>query len=608
MKKTIIISILALTATVNAQIKIFPGGSVTYGTTSTNISVKHHFVGNFLAVSSASNVGTNSAALIKGNNGYSTITTPDYTWIGNEQTGIFHPASNVIGITLAGGEKFRFSGGQLLSSATQATATPAYSWNSDANTGIYNPAADVLGFVTNGGEKFRINSTGQLLSNNNVSTATAPDYTWIGSTTTGIFHGASNFIGFTVNGTEIYRAILNGQILSAKVTPSASTPDYSWNNDAGTGLYLPGTSTLGFSTGGAEKFRMNSVGQLLSSATQATATPAYSWTNDANTGIYNPAADVIGFTVGGAEAMRIYSNKKVFIGTQPNTGAPYQDGQLTIANTTVNDRALVINHTANADWQNAISTTLSHSLSTTYGVTYNNTGTFYVAGAGWIYSQGNYLGSDINIKDDIHAIDSASSKLNRLNGVIYKLKKEKQSPALYGGTAQEYMGVIAQDVEKVAPQAVKTVHDGTKAVAYEMLIGLLIEGFKEQSAKVTKLESDLNSCCTKNGGVKTTQRTINSNTSDDANVINEAQSFIKQNKPNPFSNETIIEYNIVSKSNTASIMIFDMNGKLLKTFPVKEQGKGQLTINGKELSAGLYHYSLVVDGQEIDTKKMIITE
>ncbi|HRG01228.1 MAG TPA: hypothetical protein PKZ75_08935 [Bacteroidia bacterium] len=26
---------------------------------------------------------------------------------------------------------------------------------------------------------------------------------------------------------------------------------------------------------------------------------------------------------------------------------------------------------------------------------------FYVAGAGWIYSQGNYLGSDRNTKDDI---------------------------------------------------------------------------------------------------------------------------------------------------------------------------------------------------------------
>jgi hypothetical protein len=335
-------------------------------------------------------------------------------------------------------------------------------------------------------------------------------------------------------------------------------------------------------------------------------TPDYTWLGNEQTGFFHPANNVIGFTIAGSEAMRIYSNKKLFIGTQPNTGSPWLDGQLTIANLTVNERALVINHTANTAWQNAISTTLTHSNSTTYGVTYNGSGTYYVAGAGWIYSQGNYLGSDVNIKDDIHAIDSASSKLNKLNGVIYKLKKEKQSPALYGGTAQEYMGVIAQDVEKVAPQAVKTVHDGTKAVSYEMLVGLLIEGFKEQSAKVAQLESDLNACCTKNGGGKTTQRIINSN--DDNNSINESQSFIKQNKPNPFSNETIIEYNIVSKSNTSSIMIFDMNGKLLKTYQVKEQGKGQLIINGKELAAGLYHYSLVVDGQEIDTKKMIITE
>ncbi len=342
-----------------------------------------------------------------------------------------------------------------------------------------------------------------------------------------------------------------------------------------------------------------------STNTSSVSRPDFTWLGNNNTGIFHPASNVIGFTIGGSEAMRIYNNKKVFIGTQPNTGSPWLDGQLTIANQTINDRVLVINHSANTGWQNAINTTLTHSNSTTYGVTYNNSGTFYVAGAGWIYSQGNYLGSDINIKDDIHTIDSASSKLNQLKGVIYKLKKEKQNPNAYGGSAKEYMGVIAQDVEKVAPQAVKTVHDGTKAVAYEMLVGLLIEGFKEQSAKVAQLESDLNSCCSKATG---SSKSRTSNTSNDGTSSNEDnQSYMKQNKPNPFNKETVIEYNIVEEG-AASILVFDMNGKLLKTITVKIPGQGSVTINANDFKPGMYYYSLIVNDTEVDTKKMILTE
>lgn len=406
MKKTIAISLLALTTSINAQIKIFPGGSVTYGATSTGLSAKHHFVGNFLAVTSSSNT-TSGAALIRGNSGNTSAASPEYTWLGNDQTGLFHPAT-----------------------------------------------------------------------------------------------------------------------------------------------------------------------------------------------------DVIGFTIGGNEAMRIYSNKKLFIGTQPNTGSPWLDGQLTISNPTANDQVLVINHNVNADWKGALTCNLTRTNSTTYGVNLSGTTNFYVAGAGWIYSQGNYLGSDINIKDDIKTIDSATVKLNQLKGVVYKLKKEKQNPSIYGTVAKEYMGVIAQDVEKVAPQAVKTVHDGTKAVSYEMLVGLLIEGFKEQSAKVAQLESDLNACCAKNGG-KTTQRTINSSNDNSSNINN--QSYLFQNKPNPFNKETIIEYNIVEEG-TASILLFDMNGKLIKTISVKIPGQGSVIINAKDLNAGMYYYSLIVNDKEIDTKKMIITE
>jgi hypothetical protein len=47
--------------------------------------------------------------------------------------------------------------------------------------------------------------------------------------------------------------------------------------------------------------------------------------------------------------------------------------------------------------------------------------------------------------------------------------------------------VIAQELEAVIPEAVRTREDGTKAVSYEKIIPLLIEAIKELNNKIDKL-------------------------------------------------------------------------------------------------------------------------
>jgi hypothetical protein len=60
--------------------------------------------------------------------------------------------------------------------------------------------------------------------------------------------------------------------------------------------------------------------------------------------------------------------------------------------------------------------------------------------------------------------------------------------------------------------------------------------------------------------------------------------------------------------NKASIMVFDMQGSLLKTYNSLSTGNGSLVIYGSELKPGMYMYSLIANGKEADTKKMILTE
>ena len=50
------------------------------------------------------------------------------------------------------------------------------------------------------------------------------------------------------------------------------------------------------------------------------------------------------------------------------------------------------------------------------------------------------------------------------------------------------MGLIAQEVDKVIPEVVKDLPEGKKAVAYQNIIGLLIEAIKDQQKQIDELK------------------------------------------------------------------------------------------------------------------------
>lgn len=84
--------------------------------------------------------------------------------------------------------------------------------------------------------------------------------------------------------------------------------------------------------------------------------------------------------------------------------------------------------------------------------------------------------------------------------------------------------------------------------------------------------------------------------------------FLNQNTPNPFSQNTIIEYYIPDNAEIANIYVYNMNGAQIMSFMIPEKGQGSITIKGAELTAGMYLYSLIIDGKEVDTKRMILTK
>jgi hypothetical protein len=80
---------------------------------------------------------------------------------------------------------------------------------------------------------------------------------------------------------------------------------------------------------------------------------------------------------------------------------------------------------------------------------------------------------------------------------------------------------------------------------------------------------------------------------------------MEQNIPNPFSDQTTIRYQLPNGTNQASIIVLDLNGKMIKEYAIN-QNKGEVRITASEIGKGLFLYSLINNGKEIITKKMVI--
>jgi DNA uptake protein ComE-like DNA-binding protein len=87
--------------------------------------------------------------------------------------------------------------------------------------------------------------------------------------------------------------------------------------------------------------------------------------------------------------------------------------------------------------------------------------------------------SDERTKSNVETITEALYKVKAMRGVSYISKFNME----------ERIGVIAQEVERVVPEVVHTHENGLKSVAYQNLVGLLIEAIKALELRVAELES-----------------------------------------------------------------------------------------------------------------------
>ncbi|MBR3568117.1 MAG: tail fiber domain-containing protein [Salinivirgaceae bacterium] len=290
------------------------------------------------------------------------------------------------------------------------------------------------------------------------------------------------------------------------------------------------------------------------------------------------------------------------------------------------------------NWARAFYTKVYSPYSCAYHLRYNNEDVFYVCAEGWIWcKKGGYFGSDYKLKKNIHKIHSPLETVKKLNGVQYdytdtlnhsEFKNYKYSKLKDPLSNKQRIGLIAQEVETVLPGVVKMLDDSTKAISYTDIIALLVEAVKEQqqlftaqSEKIKELEKEIasNGSSFKNprNGRKYMAAPSATDKDEDFDAENETNestfeddittnAFLFQNTPNPFSTQTEIRYFLPENVENACIYVFSLNGNLLLTKPITQLGNGSIIISNSELSAGMYIYTLAINGVEVDSKRMIL--
>jgi len=250
------------------------------------------------------------------------------------------------------------------------------------------------------------------------------------------------------------------------------------------------------------------------------------------------------------------------------------------------------------------------------------------------FSNQGLLTSDARFKTNIDTLNNALAKILQLQGVYYDWDTLNY-PARNFSSGRK-IGFIAQDIEPIIPEVVVINDSGFYSLDYDRFAPVIVEAIKEQNSIIDSMRSEnstlsneldsIKQCLASlppglacNGGVSGNFQSMNKNSGGQApKMLNnvhrpwddkpEKRPELQQNNPNPFNENTEINYYIPKTANSGALYIYDLQGKQVKMFNNLDKGNGSVTLSGRELYAGMFIYTLIVDGKDFGTKRMILTE
>lgn len=258
--------------------------------------------------------------------------------------------------------------------------------------------------------------------------------------------------------------------------------------------------------------------------------------------------------------------------------------------------------------------------------------------------------SDESVKTDIQNLSNASDILAQLQPKTYMMVNPEGHDLNFDDDLQ--YGFLAQDVEPILPNVVEdfnipdvldstgfveNTHLNLKGIQYDEFIPLLVAGFQEQNATVTnqaaqisaqndqianmeaQLETQENQLQEMQNKMATMSESVRNMQAKTANCCNcptkgttgsiapngGKEMQLGQNIPNPFTNQTRIEFSL-PESAAVILEITDEVGRPLERLIDAQMNEGRHSAvwDGSGFAPGVYFYTLYANGQLL-TKKMI---
>ncbi len=387
------------------------------------------------------------------------------------------------------------SGGQdvYIHPAGSASA-PSITANGDTNTGIFFPAADTVGISTGGTERARVDSSG------NLGLGVTPS-AWSGFKAIDL-QGGGAIASYTASPSiqAVNNAYFDGTNWRYKTSTYASryiqdSGAHSWYYTAsGTAGQIPSftqamtldaSGNLGVGTTSPSSFNAagSGIANVFGTGSNASTLAIYSGTSssgyfyfaDGTSGTdryrgyieYAHADDSFRFGTASTERARIDSSGVLMV----NTTTRFANSYLSVYNASDNAFMARVGDNTKA---------------TIGGLNASSSLTFYVLGSGQIYSTSTSITaiSDRSQKANIQEIPYGLSTIQNLQPVKFDFKDG------CGSEEKGLLGFIAQDVEQVIPELVKTNTDDLKTLKMGDMLPVLVKAIQELKESLDSVKAE----------------------------------------------------------------------------------------------------------------------
>lgn len=276
----------------------------------------------------------------------------------------------------------------------------------------------------------------------------------------------------------------------------------------------------------------------------------------------------------------------------------------------------------------------------------NNNNTWAVYGVGDYYYTGSFQNpSDRRLKKDIRPIESALDKVLQLRPKTYQFKTTAY-PYMNLAQGQQY-GFISQEVENIFPHLVEedehvfissdkkweelTEEDlqrhSIKSMSYIGFIPILTAAIQEQhkmiatkDKKVKHLEQNVLDLENQVEDLATRLAQLERLLATDETLLNRQntpfyekynpseQPLLEQNRPNPSNGKTTISYFLPKGVQDAEIWVMNNSGGIVEKIDIEGVGKGEVVLNMENWGVGSYFYGLVLEGEMVERKQLILVK